>query len=77
MPKRKTAKQLKGQGAKSTLRKVNRFLRKHKLISKSLAIVEPMSGKYKGKVRIARKGAKALGYGKRRGQGLRLAGARY
>ena len=79
MPARKlTALQQRGmgkkQGAKKVLKEVNKFLRKHKVLSKGAKLVAPLSGKYEGKVRLAGKVAGMAGYGARRGSGLSPAG---
>ena len=66
----------KKKGVKKTLRGVNAFLRKHKILSKGAKLVAPLSGKYEGKIRLAGKTSAALGYGlsPAGGGGLRLAG---
>ena len=66
----------KKKGVKKTLKSVNAFLRKHKIISKGAKLVAPLSGKYEGKVRLAGKTAAALGYGlsPAGGGGLKVAG---
>ena len=58
------------------LSKVNKFLRKHKLISKGAKIaVKVVPKKYKGTVRTIGRTAGQLGYG--RGSGLSLPGGAY
>ena len=77
MPRRnKTVKELKGEGVMDILKGVNKFLRKHKIISKAADIAASVApDNFKGKAKTASAVAKTLGYGLTPpGGGLRLAG---
>ena len=67
-----TKKQMEGNGIKDIVKGLNKFLKKHHVISRGASIIEPVAGKHKSKVRKVGKVAKQLGYGK--GSGLKLAG---
>jgi hypothetical protein len=70
-----TKKQMEGSGIKDILKGVNKFLRKHKVISKGASIAAKVGPKkYRKGARATAGIAKQLGYGK--GGALRLAGQR-
>lgn len=73
MPRKMSKKEMEGNGIKDIVKGLNKFLKKHKVISRGASIIEPVAGKHKSKVRKVGQVAKQLGYGK--GSGLKLAGA--
>ena len=74
-PRGRRAYRGRGEGIMSFLReKALPFIKKHQLISRGAALLAPRAGSYSGLVGNVGKAAKALGYGRRRGSGLRLSG---
>lgn len=69
--KRRPKRKMKGEGPaldwiKKTAGNVHNFVKKHKLISKSLAAITPFAGTFAPLTSGASAGAAALGYGRKR-----------
>lgn len=67
---------MRGRGIVDILKKANAFLRKHKVISRGAAAVSPLlPAKFQPWATKIGGVSSALGYGRRRGGSLRLAGS--